>query len=192
MIDIVLIYIRDLLNEHFRNEFDISKNKVVLSNIVKTDGTAAQNVDDKIVFFLVSLYEESTLKNTSNRLSGKEGGSFASKTSPLHLNLQLLFCSNFDSNVYTEGLSYLSSLIRFFHVNKIITLDHLNNSNQNLHRLSFELCKLDYDQLSHLWSAVGSKLLPSVIYKVGMVVFDDTPVRKFTPVINNPQSNSKE
>lgn len=191
MIDIVLIYIRDLLNEHFRNEFEISENKVVLSNIVKTDGSAAQNVDDKIVFFLVSLNEEATLRNSSNRSPGKDGDSFASKTSPLHLNLQLLFCSNFDGNVYSEGLSYLSSLIRFFHANKIIPLDHLNNSSQKLHRLSFELCKLDYDQLSHLWSAVGSKLMPSVIYKVGMVVFDDTPVRKVIPAINNPESNSE-
>lgn len=191
MIDVLLIYIRDLLNEHFRNEFDISENKVILSNIVKPDGSAAQNVDDKVVFFLVTLNEESTLRNSSNRSPGKDDGSFALKTSPLHLNLQLLFCSNFDSNVYIEGLSYLSSLVRFFHTNKIITLDHLNNSSQNSHKLSFELCKLDYDQLSHLWSAVGSKLMPSVIYKVGMVVFDDTPIKKVTPAINNPESNSK-
>ena len=189
MIDTALIYIRDLLNEHFRNEFTISENKVVLSNIVKNDGSAAQNVDGKIVFFLISLDEESTLKNSINRSPGNDSGSFASRTSPLHLNLQLLFCSNFDSNVYSEGLSYLSSLIRFFHANKIITLDHLNNSSQKLRRLSFELCKLDYDQLSHLWSAVGSKLMPSVVYKVAMVVLDDAPVRKVIPLIKKTESN---
>jgi hypothetical protein len=164
-------------------------NKVVLSNIVKTDGTAAQDVDGKIVFFLVSLDEESTLKNSINRTQGSGNGSFAAKTSPLHLNLQLLFCSNFDGKLYSEGLSYLSSLILFFHANRIITLDHLNDSSQKIHRLSFELCKLDYDQLSHLWSAVGSKLMPSVVYKVGMVVFDETPVRKVIPAIKNPKSN---
>lgn len=188
MIDIALTYIRDVLNEHFRNEFSISENKVVLSNILKNDGSVAQNVDGKIVFFLVSLDEESTLKNSMNRTSGKDNGSVAIKTSPLHLNLQLLFCSNFDSNVYSEGLSYLSSLIRFFHANKVIMLNHLNHSNQKIHRLSFELCKLDYDQLSHLWSAVGGKLMPSAIYKVGMVMTDDTPVRKIIPAITNPKT----
>ena len=189
MIDTALTYIRDLLNEHFRNEFSISENKVVLSNIIKNDGSAAQNVEGKIVFFLVSLDEESTLKNSVGRTPGNNGGSFAVKTPPLHLNLQLLFCSNFDSNVYTEGLSYLSSLIRYFHANKIISLDHLNNSTQKPGRLSFELCKLDYDQLSHLWSAVGGKLMPSVIYKVGMIMFDDAPVRKVIPAIKDPESN---
>ena len=188
MIDIALTYIRDILNEHFRNEFSIPENKVVLSNIVKADGTAAQNVDGKIVFFLVSLDEESTLKNSMNRTLGNNSGSFAVKASPLHLNLQLLFCSNFDSNVYSEGLSYLSSLIRFFHANKVITLNHSNQSNQKIHRLSFELCKLDYDQLSHLWSAVGSKLMPSAMYKVGMVMTDDTPVRKIIPAITDPET----
>jgi hypothetical protein len=190
MIEIVLIYIRDLLNEHFKKEFEISEKKVVLSNILKTDGSAAQDVDGKIVFFLVSLNEESTLRNISSRSAGKDGGSFADKTSPLHLNLQLLFCSNFDGNVYTEGLRYLSSLVRFFHINKIVTIDHLNNSGQNLRRLSFELSKLDYDQLSHLWSAIGGKLMPSVMYKVGMVIFDDTTVRKVTPVISSPENDS--
>lgn len=188
MIDIALTYIRDILNEHFRNEFSIAENKVVLSNIVKTDGSVAQNVDGKIVFFLVSLDEESTLKNTMNRMSGNDSGSVAIKSPPLHLNLQLLFCSNFDSNVYSEGLSYLSSLIRFFHANKVITLNHLNHSDQKIHRLNFELCKLDYDQLSHLWSAVGSKLMPSVIYKVGMVMTDSTPVRKIIPAITDPET----
>lgn len=189
MIDVALIYIRDLLNEHFRNEFSISENKVVLSNIVKADGTVVQNVDGKIVFFLISLDEESTLKNSINRSSGKDDGSFALKASPLHLNLQLLFCSNLDDKVYSEGLSYLSSLIAYFHANKIITLNHLNNSNRKLRRLSFELCKLDYDQISHLWSAIGSKLMPSVLYKVGMVVFDDSPVKKIIPAIKTPDNN---
>lgn len=186
MIDTALTYIRDILNEHFRNEFSISENKVMLSNIVKTDGSAAQNVDGKIVFFLVSLNEESTLKNSMNRMSSNDNGSVALRTPPIHLNLQLLFCSNFDSNVYSEGLSYLSSLIRFFHANKVITLTHLNHSNQKINRLNFELCNLDYDQLSHLWSAIGSKLMPSALYKVGMVVTDSAPVRKIIPVITNP------
>ena len=188
MIDAALTYIRDLLNEYFKNKFSISENKVVLSNIIKNDGTAAQNVDGKIVFFLISLDEESTLKHSAGRFSGNENGATAYKAPALRLNLQLLFCSNFDSNLYIEGLSYLSSLIRFFHANKIIPLEHLNNSNNNTAKLSFELCKLDYDQLSHLWSAVGGKLMPSVIYKVGMVMFEDEPIRKVIPPIKNTGS----
>ncbi len=186
MIDVTLTYIRDLLNEHFRNEFSISENKVVLSNIVKPDGSEAQNVSGKIVFFLVGLEEESTLKNSTNRNQHSGGGAYAYRSSSLPVNLRLLFCSNFDSNIYIEGLSYLSALVRFFHANKRIPLD-IPNSNSPKY-ISFELCSLGYDELSHLWSAIGSKLMPSVLYKAGVVMHDDISIQKITPAVSKPET----
>ncbi len=188
MIDIALTYIRDILNEHFKNEFTISENKVVLSNIVKPDGSSAQNVEGKVVLFLISMEEESALKNNSSRYTNQSEGLFGHKSPTLHLNMNLLFCSNFDSNVYAEGLSYLSSLIRFFQINRKITIDQLGSSNPNTKSLSFELIQLDYAQLSHLWSAIGSKLMPSVLYKVGLLTFDDVPLDRIIPSITEHNS----
>ena len=186
MIDAALTYVRDILNEHFRNEFSVSENKVVLSNIIKNNGEVAPNLDGKIVFFLISLNEEPALRNSMNRSAAIENGNTAVKPSALNLNLQVLFCSNFDSKVYIEGLSYLTSLVKFFKTNKIIPID-LNNRKPG--KLSFEMCNLSYDELSHLWSAIGSKLLPSVIYKVSMVVINDMPVRKVIPAIRETDGN---
>ena len=188
MIDVALTYIRDILNEHFKNEFSISENKVILSNIIKADGSLAQNVDGKVVFFLLSLDEEAALKNSLNRSSNQGGSSFTQKSPSLHVNMQLLFCSNFDSAIYTEGLRYLSSLIRFFQINRKIEVDLSTNSGNKKNKLSFELCKLDYAELSHIWSAIGSKLMPSVIYKVGLLAFDDVPLSKIIPTVKKPES----
>lgn len=190
MINVALTYIRDILNENFKNEFSISENKVVLSNIVKVDGSVAQNIDEKIVFFLTNLDEESTLKNSINRSSNPISGSFAQMNPTLHLNMQLLFCANFDSSMYIEGLSYLSALIRFFQINKRIVFDNTRSSGHHANRLSFELCKLDSTELSHLWSAIGSKLMPSVVYKVGMLIFDDAPIRQIIPAIRATNNQS--
>lgn len=184
MIHTVLNHIRDLLNENFRNEFSISENKLVISNIIKSDGTIPQNIDGKVICFLVNLDEESTLKNNLNRafIQGKD--SFAHHTPTLHLNIHLVFCANFDSTIYLEGLSYLSSLIRFFQVNKKLAFEFSGDSSHKINSLNFELCKLDFAQLSHLWSAIGSKLMPFVLYKVGILVFDDMPVERLIPVIS--------
>ena len=190
MIHIALTYIRDLLNENFKNEFSISENKVVLSNIIKADGSGAQNVDEKIVFFLISLDEESTLKNSINRSSNPISSSFAQKSPVLHLNMLLMFCANFDSSMYVEGLSFLSSVIRFFQINKKIVFDNPGSLGRQSNRLTFELCKLDSTQLSHIWSAIGSKLMPSVVYKVGMLVFDDVPIGKLIPAIRATDNQS--
>jgi hypothetical protein len=186
MINVALAYVRDLLNEHFKNEFQISENKVVLSNIVNSDGGIAQNVEGKIVLFLVSLNEESTLRNSINRSLGADGGSLSKKVPTLHLNIQVLFCANFESTIYSEGLSYLSSLIRFFQINKKIQINPLNGKNSN--HISFELCSLDYSEISHLWSAIGSKLMPAALYKVGILMFDETPITAITPTVNKPQT----
>ncbi len=188
MIHVALTYIRDILNEHLKNEFSISENKVVLSNMVKIDGSAAQNVDGKIVFFLINLDEEAALKNNLNRTANHQNVSFAVKSPSMHLNMHLLFCANFDGTIYTEGLSYLSSIIRFFQVNKKLDADGFGSSGSSKNRLYFELCKLDYAQLSHLWSAIGGKLMPSVVYKVGLLVFDDAPLTKIIPMITEPES----
>ncbi|MGQ1786269.1 MULTISPECIES: DUF4255 domain-containing protein [unclassified Saccharicrinis] len=190
MIDVALTYIQDILNEHFKNEFSISENKAVLSNLVKADGAMAEKVDGKIVFFLISLDEESTLKNNRNKSASQSDGSYVQKVPTLHLNMQLVFCANFDSSVYIEGLSYLSSLIRFFQIHRKIEISHRNNSSHNANHLNFELCKLDHAQLSHLWSAIGGKLVPFVQYKVGMLVFDDVPMKEIIPTVNEPLSKT--
>lgn len=188
MIHTVLTYIREILNQHFKNEFSISENMVVLSNIINPDGTTSQNVEGKIVFFLTSLDEETSLKNSPNRSIKPGNDGFTKKVVPLHLNMQLLFCANFTDRNYTEGLRYLSSLIRFFQGHKKISLPPPKDSNHTIDNITFELCKLDYGELSHLWSAIGSKLMPSIMYKAGILVFDDVSVTGMVPSIKEPES----
>ncbi|HMB64171.1 MAG TPA: DUF4255 domain-containing protein [Eudoraea sp.] len=195
MIYTALAHIRDLVNQHFMNEFS-AREKAVLSNIVNADGSIPGELQDKIVFFLVSLEEEATLKNNLNRSSNSKADTFAKKPPAIHFRLQLLFCANFMGDNYDEGLAYLSSLIRFFQINRVVQVPNRSGKDPNntlsskqqatstaAQRLSFELCKLDYSELSHLWSAIGAKLMPSVLYKVGMVAFDDLPVSGIIPPI---------
>ncbi|MDN3663811.1 DUF4255 domain-containing protein [Algibacter miyuki] len=185
MIHATLNYVKDVLNENFRNEFSISENKVVLSNIINPDGSAVNNTYDKIVFFLINIEEETMLKNNQNRYSQNDSGSFAQTNPTLFLNLHLAFCANFTGSNYSEGLRYLSALIRFFQDRPILN-PKLSNSSAKDGRLVFELCKLDYSELSHVWSSVGSKLLPSAIYKVRVLSMEKGAVTKVVPAITNP------
>jgi len=184
MIDTTLTYIKDLLNENFRNEFSISENKVVLSNIVNANGAVASNVEDKVVFFLLNLDEEAALKNNLNRSIPAGGDSYTHSPPVLHLNMQVIFCANFTEKNYAEGLRYLSSVVRFFQSNKKIIS---GPAARTVNGLNFELCKLDYGELSHLWSAVGSKLMPAVVYKVGLLLFDDVPMSTMIPAVTQSE-----
>jgi hypothetical protein len=44
---------------------------------------------------------------------------------------------------------------------------------------------LNTDTLSNMWSSLGAKYMPSVVYKMRMLTFDDTFVREFRPEISS-------
>ena len=188
MIDVTLTYIRDSLNEYLKNKFSLTENKVVLSNLVENDGSSSREVEDKIVLFLFQLDEETSLKNSNGR-SGGAGSAFAERSAPLFLNLHIFFCTNFRGQNYGEGLIYLSAIIRYFQQNRILFPTSSIGFSSSIEKLSFELCKLNYDQMSNIWSSIGAKLLPSVMYKVGIVTMDDAPIKKITPAISGTDEN---
>lgn len=184
MIDALLIHIRDLLNQYFKNQYGFSENKVVVSNLLDNSGSTPVELEDRIVCFLLSLEEESALKNKAPR-SSVGGLGFMDRATPLYLQLQLVFCANFKSKNYLEGLNYLSQTISFFHQNRVIDPKNISGMSKRVEKITFELCTLPYDSLSHIWSTIGSKVLPAAIYKVGLVIFDDTPIRGIVPAISS-------
>jgi tRNA/tmRNA/rRNA uracil-C5-methylase (TrmA/RlmC/RlmD family) len=187
MIHSALTYVKDILNENFKKKFKISENKVVLSNIVNPDGSIVHNTDNKIVFFLLNLDQEATLKNNINRSSNSDS-SFTQRKPSLHLNIHLIFCANFIEKNYEEGLRYLSALISFFQNNNKLTPKLSNNINNN--QLLFEMCRLNYSELSNVWSTIGSKMTPFVIYKVRILAMDDSSISKMIPAIKTSKNQS--
>jgi hypothetical protein len=189
MLDVLLIHVRDLLNQSMRNQYGTYENKVVVSNLLDNSASNYAELENRIVCFLFGIQQENSLKNTSGR-SGSAAAGFLDKSTPLYLNLQLIFSANFKNKNYIEGLNYLSQIISFFHQNRVIFLSNIQGIPQKMDKVTFDMCNLGYDEMSQVWSAVGSKVLPSVIYKVGLVVFDDTPLRGIIPAIAQTDSES--
>ena len=46
-----------------------------------------------------------------------------------------------------------------------------------LENLSIEIVDMSMDALSNLWSMLGAKYMPSVLYKIRMLHFDESVVR---------------
>jgi hypothetical protein len=46
----------------------------------------------------------------------------------------------------------------------------------NLNKLIFDLYSTRFEELNQLWSMMGGKYIPSVIYKMRMAVIQDAPV----------------
>lgn len=187
MIHLTLDYIQKILNQHLKNRNPESANKVIVSNLVENDWPLTE---DKIVLFLLQIDEESSLKNSGIKRS-LSGSDFSNSGAPMYLNLHVFFCMNFKKDKYLEGLKYLSWIVNFFQANKTIKLPTSAGFSNDSNKITVELCKTSYDQMSNIWSAIGSKLMPSALYQIRLINIQDTKVIGVTPAIIQAESNEE-
>jgi len=198
-----LSIVRDELQAYIRSLGDTGVN-VVLENIALLESSNDTNLKEKLVITLVNIEEESTLKNFKNVVSVNGGQNY--QEPPVHLNLYLLFCANFvggtpPRNNYTLSLTRLSYVIQFFQTKRIFTLHNSPNASlaeneENLNnpalanlRLTMELYTLTFEQINHLWGALGGKQIPFAMYKARLVQIQDK-ARREAPIVEQIEGNS--
>ena len=89
----------------------------------------------------------------------------------LRLNLMVLASANFQQ--YNEALKCLSLVMTFFQANAVFTVERNPTLEPRIGKLSVEIQTLTFEQLNQLWAFLGAKYLPSVVYRVRMVVLQD-------------------
>jgi len=188
MIEESLFYIKEELSNYLINDIQDSGVEVELGNIAlfETDNTAS--INEKLIITLVNIEEESTLKNNKNVHYGADGG-IRYAMQPIYLNLYLLFCCNYA--LYNTSLKRLGHVIRFFQQRRKFEVksttssqnENLFNEEEQTFRLIFELYTLTFEQINHLWGALGGRQLPSVMFKARLVKIDDSRIYKKGPPI---------
>lgn len=156
---------------------------VELGNIGEliSNSSANHNVTSDIVISLINIEEVRMTRDPLNYIKKDNGILF--KNPAVHLYLTLLFTSVKDAG-YGLSLQNLQKVIEFFQ--KKYVFDHSNtaNLNDNIERLVLDMVSLNIEQLHQLWSMLGGKYHPSVVYRMNMVTIDS--------VTNNAGSLIKE
>jgi len=125
---------------------------------------------------LINIEEEKVFKTPGRQLTVNQNGSFYSEPE-VKLNLYLLF-SSFNKS-YDESLKYISKIISFFQMQTVF--DHTDDVtiqdaklllDPSIQQLIIELHSPSFDQLNQIWASLSIGYLPSVIYKVRMLVID--------------------
>lgn len=176
----------DEMNEHFRSRLKVNEQKVVLSSLINQDGTVAIQGENKLVVTLINVERE-----PARGLSQKGGGVISNSSPPVNVNLIVLFSAFFSQGNYPEALRFLSFIIGYFVNKPVFTHSNTPALDSKIDKLSFEMLDLNTDTLSNMWSSLGAKYMPSVVYKMRMLTFDDTFVREFRPGISGV-SDQKE
>ena len=78
-----------------------------------------------------------------------------------------------------EALKYLSAVIGFFHAKPVF---NSNNSpelgDKEIQKLIFDLYHQDSNAKNNLWSTLGAKYMPSIMYKVRLLTMTDFSIQQ--------------
>ncbi|MEZ4858761.1 MAG: DUF4255 domain-containing protein [Flavobacteriaceae bacterium] len=180
MIYETLEIIKDQVSLFLENKLS-ETNLVVLENIAKMEDTDITTMNDKVVLSLINIEEEISMKNLPN--VNFKNGSYEYKNKPINLNLYLLFSAN--RGMYTKSITAISTIIEFFQDKKVFTqlntpLNPTITALDNVREFKFivDLYTPTFEQLNYVWGTLGGKSVPSVMYKVSIVIVKGTSIVK--------------
>ncbi len=180
MISKALQFTNDVLDQFLKNRFGLDESKVLLNNLIEGNGAVPEINQNKIVISLINI-EKETAKPFYNRNQQLSNGNYASINPAERYNLDVLISSNFDN--YTETLKFLNAVILFFQVNNTLDASTSSNIPLGLEKLEFDIEKITYHQMQSLWTAMGAKYQPSVIYKMRLVTIQGNEANGFAPEV---------
>ncbi|WP_262248807.1 DUF4255 domain-containing protein [Parapedobacter soli] len=161
---------------------------VSIANIAMLDIADNDQNDADIIISLVNIEETRLARNQQYVV--EVDGNLLAKNPPIHLNLSLLFTAH--GTGYANNLQNLQEVIAFFQKYPTFTAADIPGlAEDRIERLTIEMVTLSLEQLQQLWSMLGGKYRPSVLYKMRMLTIDsilDNPV----PPVRHIQAQFKQ
>jgi hypothetical protein len=177
----------DEINQYFKNKLKTAEDAVVLSGIVGQDGTVAIQGENKVVITLVNIEKEITGSGSGARMAG---GMSTGQSTALNINLYVLFSAYFKPGNYGEALRFLSFVIAYFQYKNVFTRANTPQLDAGIDKLIFEMAAITPEQLNNIWGSLGAKYMPSVVYKMRMLTFDESIIKEYRPVISDVSGES--
>lgn len=193
----------EILQKQVENHLTLVNNNVVngegfivLSNVADEDGKWAIP-SNKIGMSIINVEEERIVKDQVFE-HRNANGDYERYNPELKLNLYVLFCANFvnaadqSSNKYGEGLKQLSHVISFFQGKYVFTPDNTPDMDPKLKKLIVDIYSYSFEQQYNFWSILGAKYLPSVLYKVRLVTFQEKVLESQNVPISEVEINTND
>jgi len=173
---------------------DIIKKELLLNGINADLGNISEIVNDPnnngvnadVIISLINI-EENRLSSDQHNYIRKDGG-IIMKNPAVHLYLTILITSVRRAGAYGMSLQDLQNVIGVFQ--KKFVFDHINTPllNANIEKLILDMVSLNLQQLHEIWSVLGGRYFPSVVYRIRMVTIDSlTDIQG--PLIDQVETN---
>ena len=156
----VLEHLRDTINSHTDGSSSVEIANIAALN----DGDEFLESTFPVVLSIVNIEEETTARNP-NRFIKKEDHSLEKFAQPAqYLNIFVLFTaySREQKQVnYLEGINKLERVISYFQQERIFFVEG--------NKVIMDLESMKFSELNQLWSMLGNRYMPSVLYKLRLL-----------------------
>ena len=175
MIDYAIKFLAGEVNNYLLRRTTSQDVKVAVSGLADETGKWGI-LENSIGLALVNVEEERVLRTQIPERVLKNG-TLVMLAPELKLNLQVVFAVR--CKQYDQSLRYLSHVLNFFQANSSFTPADFPALDPSFGKLSVELLSYGPEQLNQLWAYIGAKYLPSAVYRVRMVVLQDTEPKAY-------------
>jgi hypothetical protein len=189
MIDKAMSFIVGEINNLLSTRFQSNENIAVLSSVANPDGTLPPGIDNKVVLSLINVEREASINGSSWPMRQLQEG-YGRVSPPLGLNLLVLVTASFSGN-YAESLKVLSNVMGFFQSKPSFTAQNSAAFPSSMEKLSLELVNLSIHEVNNVWSILGAKYMPSIVYKVRMLVVQENWIAERVAPVTAPSATVK-
>ena len=143
-----------------------------IGEIVAETATIPGDGSAGIVLSLVNVEENRISRDPRNYQ--RAGTSLILKNPAVHLNLTLLFTAiRRNEAAYENALINLQAVVEVCSsINMCSIIPIPQGLDPGIEKLILEMMTVNMEQLNHLWSIMGGRYQPSVVYKMRMVTID--------------------
>lgn len=171
MIEILLNEVSIMLNDYCRLKnlpllFKCSLGDISIHDKNNETGGDEEN-QESIILSLVSIEEENAMKN--NYPLRHVGPVYVQEKSAVYVNLFLLFSAKYAT--YSTALKAISLVVGAFQAARkvVFTVDSQKQE------VVLYLHNLGFENLNNLWTVLGGRYLPSVIYRARLLMYQESP-----------------
>ena len=187
MLDIALKFLINQLNTYLKSKgiSNSTLGEVEIRKLVDDEGKSAVT-KDTIGASIINIEEERIFKSQVSEYSYTNGQHIVLEPE-LKINMYVMFAANFQN--YDQALKYISYVLMFFQSHPIFSQEQYPDLDPSIEKLTAELQSLNYDQLNQIWTFIGGKQIPSVVYKVRMISLQEQTPSAIQPPLKQTDTN---
>ncbi|MEJ7679295.1 MAG: DUF4255 domain-containing protein [Segetibacter sp.] len=145
------------------------------------------SLKDKLILSMVNIEENRIAKTPDNFI--RKGDRIIYRNPPLHFNITLIFSA---THTYDKALPLIEGVIRFFQIKNVFDSTNTTALDPDVQTVVFDLISLNLEQMHQLWTSLGGKYIPSVIYKMGIMTIDEAMNKAVAGVITGITIDDKQ